>query len=271
MRGHVGQFLKVASAGYDLVRPPGTGLAVLAYHRVGGRTAVSVDLPTQLFIAQLRFIKERYHALTLDEAVRHFNDGEPPRGKPAVVVTFDDGTADFCEEAVPVLVEHGVPAALYVATQAVEDQREFPNGGRPTSWGALADALSTGLVTIGSHTHSHLLLDRADGLTAADELDRSVGLIADRLGVAARHFAYPKALLGSPAAEAAVRARFRSAAVAGTHLNRWASTDLHRLARSPIQVTDGMCWFSRKVEGGLRLEDALRVRANHRRYHGLSH
>jgi len=121
-------------------------------------------------------------------------------------------------------------------------------------------------VTIGSHTHSHLLLDRADGPTTADELDRSVGLIGDRLGVAVDHFAYPKALAGSPAADAEVRRRFRTAAIAGTRLNRWTSTDLHALTRTPIQVTDGMRWFARKADGGLRLEDDLRRRANRRRY-----
>ena len=38
-------------------------------------------------------------------------------------------------------------------------------------------------MTIGSHTHTHRLLDRVDGPEAAAELDRSVGLIEDRLGV----------------------------------------------------------------------------------------
>jgi hypothetical protein len=93
-----------------------------------------------------------------------------------------------------------------------------------------------------------------------------VGLLADRVGVAARHFAYPKALPGSPAADAEVRRRFTTAAMAGTHLNRWTGTDLHQLARTPIQVTDGMRWFARKADGGLRLEDQLRRRVNRSRY-----
>ena len=67
------------------------------------------------------------------------------------------------------------------------------------SWWRAASA------TIGSHTHTHALLDRADGPTAADELDRSIELLGERLGVACDHFAYPKALLGSREAEAEVR------------------------------------------------------------------
>jgi hypothetical protein len=44
-------------------------------------------------------------------------------------------------------------------------------------------------------------------------LDRSIGVVGERLGVTAQHFAYPKAVLGSPSAQRAVRKRFRSAAL----------------------------------------------------------
>ena len=69
----------------------------------------------------------------------------------------------------------------------------FPSSGRPVSWSALRDACSTGLVDIGSHTHTHRLLDRTPPGAAADELDRSIGLIGERLGRVAHDFAYPKA------------------------------------------------------------------------------
>ena len=268
MRQALGQLVKAASAGFDVVRPPGAGLAILLYHRVGRRTSVSVDLPRDLFAAQLDVLAEHHQVLTLDAAAEHLAAGEPPRGKPAVVLTFDDGTADFCEEAVPELVERGLPATLYLATAFVEEQRPFPDDGRPASWSALADAIRAGSITVGSHTHTHRLLDRADAVTAADELDRASGLIGDRLGVEARHFAYPKALAGSPAAEEAVRRRFRTAALAGSNLNRWTDHDPHRLARTPIQLADRMRWFERKADGGLRLEDRLRSRLNRRRYAG---
>ena len=82
----------------------------------------------------------------------------------------------------------------------------FPAGGRPVSWSALRDACATGLVDVGSHTHTHRLLDRIAAADAADELDRSIDLIGDRLGRAALDFAYPKAVPGSPEVDAA-RAR----------------------------------------------------------------
>jgi hypothetical protein len=103
-----------------------------------------------------------------------------------------------------------------------------------------------------------------------EELDRSVSLIGERLGVEARHFAYPKALAGSPAADRAVRARFASAAVAGTRPNPYGRTDPYRLARSPVQVDDGLAYFARKVAGGMRIEDDLRRLINRRRLAGAT-
>ena len=271
--------VKGAAAVSDRARRPGGGIVILAYHRVGRRSELSVDLPEWLFAEQMARLAAGPGVVDLDTAVDRLAAGTPlgaPAGpgpaprSPAqpdpVVVTFDDGTADFVEVALPILALHRVPATVYVATEFIETGRPFPNSGSPTSWSALADAVATGLVTVGSHTHTHALLDRLPSAAVAGELDRSIGLIGERLGVAARHFAYPKALPGSPAADAAVRARFASAALAGTRANPYGRTDPHRLARSPLQVEDGLGFFARKAAGGMRLEDDLRRLAGRRRF-----
>jgi peptidoglycan/xylan/chitin deacetylase (PgdA/CDA1 family) len=233
---------------------------VLIYHRVGDGDG-EMRLSRDVFRAQLALVAGRVG--TLDQFVEGGAEAATP-----LVVTVDDGTDDFADEIVPVLVDLGVPATVYVATDFIEGGRSFPDGGRPLTWAALADCLSTGLVTVGSHTHTHALLDRATPDGATQELDRSSKLIEDRRGVTARHFAYPKALLGSPPAEAEVRRRFDTAAIAGTRPNRPGRTDPHRIHRSPIQRSDSMRHFERKVAGGMRLEDDLRRVANRRRYRG---
>ncbi len=65
----------------------------------------------------------------------------------------------------PALVERGLPATFYVATDFVEGQRSFPDDGRPVSWAGLADMVSTGLATIGSHTHTHRVMAGLDSST----------------------------------------------------------------------------------------------------------
>ena len=266
--------MKSASAAVDRWRPDVPGVVVLLYHRVGGGSALEIDLDAARFEEQVEVIAGSGRALTLGDALEHLA-AEGERAS-AVVVTFDDGTDDFAEVAVPILARHGVPATLYLATAFVEEQREFPGGGRPVSWSALHDACSTGLIDIGSHTHTHKLLDRVSRSEAAAELDRSIGLIGDRLGLPALDFAYPKAVLGRGDAERLVRDRFRSAAVAGTRMNPYRSddparvTDPHRLARSPIQVSDGMDFFARKLAGGMGLEDSVRRAMNRVRYARLA-
>ena len=258
--------MKAGAAAFDLLRPPPRGLVALIYHRVGRRTAVEVDLPVELFAEQIAYLAQECHVVSLEDGLRLVESPEGASEKPDVVVTFDDGTADFVDIAVPVLAQHGVPATLYLATSFVEHVAQFPDDGTPASWAGLRDALSTGFVDVGSHTHRHVLLDRADASVVNEELDRSIGLIADRLGVDAQHFAYPKAVAPSPEAEAAVRTRFRSAALAGTRPNPYGATDPYRLSRSPIQVRDGMRWFIRKARGGMGLEDRVRSVVDRRRY-----
>ena len=259
--------LKFTAAGRDALRHNGAGAVVLLYHRVGGRSDLAVDLPLPLFRAQVEELASTGGLVTLDGLLAAVADPVEPTVQP-ITITFDDGTADFAELALPVLAQAAAPATLYVATEFVDTGRSFPRGGVPLSWSGLRDVLATGLVTVGSHTHTHALLDRLPPEGVAQELDRSIKLVEDNLGVTPDHFAYPKALLGSTAAQAAVRARFLSAAVAGTRANPFGRTDPYRLHRSPVQVADGMRWFRQKARGGMALEDDVRRLVNRRRDQG---
>jgi peptidoglycan/xylan/chitin deacetylase (PgdA/CDA1 family) len=75
-------------------------------------------------------------------------------------------------------------------------------------------------VTIGCHTHAHLLLDREPASVVEADLDRSIELLTELTGSTPGHFAYPKALAPSAENDVLIRDRFASAAVAGTRPNR---------------------------------------------------
>ena len=265
------QAVKAAAAGVDLLQRPREGVVILIYHRVGGASGLELDLPLGPFEEQVEMLAATGRVLPLGKALAHLSgpaDGadDADGGGGPIVLTFDDGTADFVDHAVPVLERHRVPVTLYAATSFIDEGTPFPYEGRPVSWQGLADACSTGLVDVGSHTHGHQLLDRLAPDKIAEELDRSIDLIGEHLGRAPLDFAYPKALPGSDAADRAVRQRFRSAALAGTRPNLVGATDPYRLARSPIQRSDGMRWFERKLRGGMAAEDTLRRILNRRRY-----
>ena len=269
--GRASAALKQATVVHDRLRPAPAGVTILIYHRVGGRTTMSVDLPTPLFDEQMAFLAEHCRVLSLTDAAELLEAGERPSDdRPHVVVTFDDGTDDFVDEALPVLERHGVPATYYLATEFIDRQQPFPDGGVALTWDAAKEMVASGLVDIGSHTHTHALLDRIPPTEAAHELDRSVAVIETHLGVTPEHFAYPKALLGTPQNEFEVRKRFRTATIGRTRPNPWEGSDLHRLTRSPIQVSDGMDFFERKVRGGMRLENDVRDLVNRWRYRGAT-
>jgi peptidoglycan/xylan/chitin deacetylase (PgdA/CDA1 family) len=261
--------IKTLAAAGDRVRRPPAGVVVLIYHRVGGGSGTEVDLSPQAFDEQMAWLAATGRVVTLDAAVDLLTDvpsDAAERVDGPVVVTFDDGTADLAEHATPILERHGLPATVYLATRFVDEGIDFPDDGTPLSWSAVKDMAATGLVTFGSHTHGHLLLDRLPAAEAANELDRSRQLIEDHVGAPVRHFAYPKAVAASPDVEPLLRERFQSAALGGNRPNPPGRTDVHRLSRTAVQVSDGNEFFVRKARGGMAFEDSIRRAVNRVRY-----
>jgi len=90
-------------------------LLVLIYHRV--LPEPDPLLPNEpdaaAFAAQLDVIGSLFKVLPLAEAVRRLRAGQlPPR---AACITFDDGYANNCEVALPILKSRAMPATVFVA------------------------------------------------------------------------------------------------------------------------------------------------------------
>ena len=108
----------------------------------------------------------------------------------AVVVTFDDGFADFHANAWPALRGHGIPATVYVTTGCIGAPACWlAEGRRVMDWDQLAEVSAAG-IEIGGHGHTHVQLDVAAPDVAALEVIRSRTVLAESLG-AVRSFAYP--------------------------------------------------------------------------------
>ena len=93
---------------------------VLVYHRVGERRLdpwrLTVD--PEIFAGQMETLARDWSPLSLAELVEGFGRRRLPER--AVAVTFDDGYADNLEVAAPILLEHGIPATLFVATDLID-------------------------------------------------------------------------------------------------------------------------------------------------------
>ena len=230
---------KAAALSAGLVSKRDRGdVVVLLYHRLGS-ARTEIELAPERFDRHIAALSRSGRARKLDDALARPDGG--------VVVTFDDGTPDFYEHALPILVKHRVPAVLYLATAEIQASRGS------LSWDQIAEAVETGLVAVGSHTHSHADLSRLNAVEAEEEMRRSKHLIEDRLGIQCKHFAYPWGV-GSPAADVLVRRLFVTAALDGWRTNRRGRIDLHRLGRVPVLRSDGQFFFRAKAAGRLDAE-----------------
>jgi len=223
-------------------RRPGD-VVILLYHRVGPEE-VEIELDPSEFERELAYLAAHEQVRSLDDVLERSAGG--------VVLTFDDGTPDFHERVIPLLERYRLPATLYLATRLAESRAGI-------TWSQLAEDLTTGLVTVGSHTHAHTDLAHATTGEAAKEMRRSKDLIEDRLGVVCRDFAFPWAV-ASPSAIRAARDVFRSAAVHAWRTNRAGRVDPFALGRTPVLRSDGPFFFEQKVRGRLDSESvAYRV------------
>ncbi|MGH7870054.1 MAG: polysaccharide deacetylase family protein [Candidatus Dormibacteraceae bacterium] len=87
-----------------------------------------------------------------------------PVPEKTVVITFDDGFADFYREALPLLQNYRYTATLYVATGFVGGTSRWlgscGEGDRPMlTWSTLREIAALG-IEIGANTHTHPELDR---------------------------------------------------------------------------------------------------------------
>jgi peptidoglycan/xylan/chitin deacetylase (PgdA/CDA1 family) len=100
-----------------LLRPP--GVIVLMYHRlVDGDRSLS-GLPVETFAAHMRWVRANCDPIEPHAIAERARD--PRRGRPAVLVTFDDGYRDYHDLAYPVLKQLGIPAVVFLATSFMDE------------------------------------------------------------------------------------------------------------------------------------------------------
>jgi hypothetical protein len=233
-------------------RAGATGATLLIYHRVGGGTTDEIDLGTSDFARQLDHLAE-HDVVSLDAALDRLDAGGE---RPSVVLTFDDGFDDVYRNAWPLLRERRIPFTVYLASAFVGRRMVWEGStaagppGSGMTWDQLDELVSSGLCTVGNHTHGHA---RPEALTEA-ELDDCTEAVEQHLGVTPAHFTYPWGVR-VPSMEPALRARFRSASTGELGRNLPA-TDRMRLLRVPVRRTDPESFFAAKLTGSLGPERA---------------
>lgn len=214
MRSHLVTIAKrVASVGGSAAyraagRRGGSGFGILLYHRVApmppDAPAPTWNVTPSRFRRQIEgLLADGYRIWPLRRLIACFENGRAVPEK-VTAITFDDGYQNNYLHAWPVLDELSVPATVFVATAHVGSIAPFPfddwgtqwhgtapaESWRPLKWGECRAMESSGLIEIGSHTHTHRdFRGDAPGLRA--DVERSIAELQDHLGPRAPLFAFP--------------------------------------------------------------------------------
>jgi peptidoglycan/xylan/chitin deacetylase (PgdA/CDA1 family) len=192
-------------------------IPILMYHSISAsasRRLRPFTVQPERFEEQARYIRDRgYSSFTVTDLVRMRDAGTLPAK--AVVLTFDDGFADFYETALPILTQYRLTATLYVVSGYVgSTSRWLEHAGtqslRFLSWSQLDEIEENG-IEIGAHTISHPALDTLPIGRARDEIALSKRHLEDGLGVGINSFAYPYGYYSQAVRDLVVSAGYTSA------------------------------------------------------------
>lgn len=184
-------------AGHEKKKVP-----ILMYHSISRHATAKFrpfTVSPELFAEHMAYLYQHgYTAISVTQFIKALAHGASvgsPLPERPVVLTFDDGYADFFTEALPVLKRYSFVATLYVATAFVGGtSRWLQNVGeserRMLTWDQLIEISASG-IECGGHSHSHPRLDTLPHPRARDEIIRSRRLLADHLEQEIFSFAYP--------------------------------------------------------------------------------
>ena len=170
-------------------------VAILFYHRVDNQYANPWTISEQGFLQQIEWIQKRFDLVSLAECQRRIDSGYNQR--PTLSITFDDGYADNCAFALPLLMERNIPVTYFVTTEHTTHNKPFPHDTdrdeplAPNSIESLR-ALAEAGVEIGGHTRTHADLGAIqDSEVLFDEVIAATKEMERAIDRPIRYFAFP--------------------------------------------------------------------------------
>lgn len=234
---------------YNWWRLPRRGVPLLMYHHItnelNGTGLAKLRVSPRSFARQLDWLLDHgFQAVRLSRAL------SPDAPEKPVVLTFDDGYANFYEDAWPLLRERGMKATVFIVTGGVDGTNQWDQEkGEPLesllSRSQILELASQG-VEFGGHSHHHRDLTSLDDRGLMREITGCQKMLTDLLGQPARCFSYPFGHYNPKVQEATVRAGFTMACTTrpGKVVR---STDRLELPRIIVKRSDNVLDFRLKM------------------------
>jgi peptidoglycan/xylan/chitin deacetylase (PgdA/CDA1 family) len=117
--------VKAARSTPRVSAPRRRGSAILLYHRVNtlANDVHGLAVSPDTFRSQMEQLAREWHPMALSELAATAVGNEPPDG--AVALTFDDGYADNLENALPILMELGLPATFFLTAEGLDERAAY--------------------------------------------------------------------------------------------------------------------------------------------------
>jgi peptidoglycan/xylan/chitin deacetylase (PgdA/CDA1 family) len=168
---------------------------VVFYHRIADTVENSWTAHRAVFRQHIDWLQSHVDVVSLSEAQRRIASGRNSR--PCVAITFDDGYAENCDFAIPLLVERNLPCTYFVTSGNVLKNQAFPHDrerGRalpPNTPQQIRQIAELG-IEIGAHTRTHADLGAITNPRQLEsEVIGSVKDLEDMTGMPVRYFAFP--------------------------------------------------------------------------------
>ena len=163
-----------------LLSPPALSgrLSILIFHRVLAQAdpLFPDDITAQRFDAICSWIAQWFNVLPLDEAASRLASGQLPAR--AACITFDDGYRDNHDQALPILLKHGLTATFFVATGFIDGGRMWNDTLVEAVRNTQAPELNLSDLALGPNLQHFSLPDNAARRTAIHSLLRHVKYLA---------------------------------------------------------------------------------------------
>jgi peptidoglycan/xylan/chitin deacetylase (PgdA/CDA1 family) len=228
--------------GPELLLAPGptsVRVPILMYHYIRtnpdpyDRLGFALSVTPSDFAAQMDWLASNgYHTVTTRDLMDYLNGGRGLPAKP-IVLTFDDGYADFFTTALPILRSHEYTAVSYVVTSFIG----WPHYMTAAQIVAAQDAG----IEIGSHTVSHPNLTNASYDRLVYQVVASKQVLETLLGRPVTSFCYPSGKFGAREVAAVQAAGYENAT--STYGGTWHS------------LRDRYAWTRVRINGGATIGD----------------
>lgn len=238
-------------------RADAAGVRILAYHRVSPDRDELAVTPSRFREQMEHLATAGYRVVGVDEAVAALDSAQRV---PTIGLTFDDGYKDVADHGLPVLVDLGFRATIFVPTGAIDGTHPFSWYERPPpllDWATIADLDRDSTVEFGAHTVTHANLLGLNAAEAEREIAGSKEILESRLGHPVAAFCYPAGLYGAREQDL-VRASGYEVAVGAEPGPNGPDSDRLGLRRIGVGPRDRLLDFRAKIGGGHDTEPPLR-------------